>query len=107
MDALIGRVLLLNCFRLLIPMSHPHKCMLVFEQPETFPKPIPYAGQQSYSYLPREISQRLPPRYPYFFQSLLADPAAVFRGSPGNFPASVDTLAVYVSFNVINRKARV
>jgi hypothetical protein len=65
LGALIGRVLLVDCFRLPLPHLGPHKWMLVFEQPETFEQPIPYAAAHYYFHLPTDISQQLPPRYPF------------------------------------------
>jgi hypothetical protein len=65
--AIVGRVLLINCFKMPIPHPHPHKGMLLFEQPETFPEPIPYAGQRAYFYVNPKIAQQLPPRYPFSF----------------------------------------
>jgi hypothetical protein len=40
-------------------MTH-HRWRLLFEQPETFPKPIPCTGYPSFFYLPAEVSRQLP-----------------------------------------------
>jgi hypothetical protein len=61
--ALIGRALLTGCEKMTCVPGY----LLRFEQPELFPKPIPCRGSMNYFHLPREISQRLPARYPYAF----------------------------------------
>jgi hypothetical protein len=40
-----------DCYRSPAMASYPHKWRLRFEQPETFPEPMPYAGQPSYFYM--------------------------------------------------------
>ena len=65
--AIIGRVLLTRCFKLPIPIPHPHTWMMQFEQPEVFPEPIPYTGSATFFYVNTDVARRLPPRYPFTF----------------------------------------
>jgi len=65
--AIIGRCLMVDCYRDPLPNPHPHQWRLVLERPETFPEPIPYSGEPSYFYVNNEVAQQLPPRYMFSF----------------------------------------
>jgi hypothetical protein len=65
--AIIGRCLLVDCYRGPLPNPHPHKWHLSLEQPEALPEPIPYSGQPSYFYINNEVAKKLPPRYEFSF----------------------------------------
>ncbi len=67
--AIIGRCLLVDCFRAPLPNPHPHKFLISLEQPETFPEPIPYRGEPSLFYIDNEVAKKLPARYSYRYPS--------------------------------------
>jgi hypothetical protein len=67
LGAIIGRCLLVDCYRGPLPNPHPHKWHLSLEQPEALPEPIPYSGQPSYFYINNEVAKKLPPRYEFSF----------------------------------------
>jgi hypothetical protein len=66
---IVGRVLLIDCFRLPVPVPHAHQWIMRFEQPEIFPEPMPYSGEPSFFYINTAVAQQLPPRYAYAYQS--------------------------------------
>ena len=63
--AIVGRVLLVRCFRLPMPIHHAHQWILKFERPEICPQPIPYAGTPSSFSIDPEAARQLPPQYSY------------------------------------------
>ena len=63
LGAIVGRVLLVDCYHASIPNTHHSQWVLVFEQPELFKTPVPWKGGWSSFHLPRGISKQLPPRY--------------------------------------------
>jgi hypothetical protein len=68
--AIVGRVLLTDCYRDSTPNPYSHEWRLRFEQPEIFEEPIPYKGHNCYFYINQEIAAQLPPRYEYSFESI-------------------------------------
>jgi len=69
MGAIVGRCLLVDCYRRKPPNPHPHKWHLVLKQPETFSEPIPYSGQPAFFYINNEVAKKLPPRYRFQYDS--------------------------------------
>jgi len=67
LGAIVGRVILIDCYHAPSHDRHPHQWRLIFEQPETFLTPIPYKGSQGFFYVSNEISRQLPQRYPFCF----------------------------------------
>jgi hypothetical protein len=65
--AIIGRCLLVDCYRAPLPQHHPHQWEINLERPETFPEPISYKGQPSYFSINNEVAQQLPPRDSFSF----------------------------------------
>jgi hypothetical protein len=65
LGAIIGRCLLVDCYRAPLPTPHPHQWLLSLEQPEAFPDPIPYGGQPSYFYIDNDVARKLPERYKF------------------------------------------
>ena len=63
--AIVGRGLLVDCYRTHLTMAHPHQWRLVLARREVFAEPIPYRGQPSLFYIRREVATRLPPRYEF------------------------------------------
>jgi hypothetical protein len=63
--AIVGRGLVVDCYRTSLTHAHRHQWRLVLAQREAFPEPIPYRGQPSFFYITREVAMRLPPRYEY------------------------------------------
>ncbi len=57
LGAIIGRCLLVDCYRGPVPPPHPHKSCLNLEQPEAFPEPIRYCGEPASFYLNNEVAQ--------------------------------------------------
>jgi hypothetical protein len=65
LGAIVGRVLLVRCFRLPMPIRHAHQWILKFERPEICPQPIPYSGTPRDFSIDPEVAQQLPPQYSY------------------------------------------
>jgi hypothetical protein len=64
-SAIVGRGLVIDCYRTHLTHAHRHQWRLVLEQREAFAEPIPYRGQPSLFYLTRAVATWLPPRYEY------------------------------------------
>jgi hypothetical protein len=62
---IVGRVLLVRCFRLSMLIRHARQWILKFERPEIFPQPIPYSGTPSDFSIDPEVARQLPPQYSY------------------------------------------
>ena len=62
---LIGRALLVDCYRGPAMASYPHPWRMRFERPELFEKPIPYRASTWFFYVNPEVSKNLPERYSY------------------------------------------
>ena len=66
--ALVGRGLLVDCYRTHLTLAHPHQWRLVLERREVFAEPIPHRGYPSFFYVRREVAMQLPPRYEFRYE---------------------------------------
>ena len=63
---IVGRVLLVDCFKKTDAHLHKYKWTMIFEKPEVFEEPIPYNKcLMSFFYIKNEFAKKLPIRYKY------------------------------------------